>query len=49
MMMIEHEDHHRSQVDADAGLQGGPVPDIFGRSAESLGELQVTQRARYRG
>jgi uncharacterized damage-inducible protein DinB len=49
MMMIEHEVHHRSQIDAYAGLQGWPVPDIFARSAESIGEPQATQRARYRG
>jgi uncharacterized damage-inducible protein DinB len=48
MMMIEHEVHHRSQIDSYAGLQGWPVPDIFGRSAESIGDLQATQRARYR-
>jgi len=49
MMMVEHEVHHRSQIDAYAGLQGWPVPDIFGRSAESIGDLQATQHARYRG
>ena len=45
MMMIEHEVHHRSQVDAYAGLEGWPVPDIFGRSAESVDALQAAQRA----
>ena len=48
MMMIEHEVHHRSQIDAYAGLQGWPVPDIFNRSAESIGELQPEQRAKHR-
>jgi uncharacterized damage-inducible protein DinB len=48
MMMIEHEVHHRSQIDTYAGLQGWPVPDIFGRSAEAVADLQSTQRARYR-
>ena len=47
MMMIEHEVHHRSQVDAYAGLEGWPVPDIFGRSAESVDALQAEQRARH--
>ena len=47
MMMIEHEVHHRSQIDAYAGLEGWPVPDIFGRSAETIGTLQAAQRARH--
>jgi len=47
MMMIEHEVHHRSQIDAYAGLQGWPVPDIFNRSAESIDALQSAQRAKY--
>src|SRR5262245_54480871 len=36
MMMLEHEVHHRSQIDTYAGLEGWPVPDIFNRSAESI-------------
>ena len=48
MMMLEHEVHHRSQIDTYAGLQGWPVPDIFGRSAESIDALQPGQRARHR-
>jgi len=47
MMMIEHEVHHRSQIDSYAGLQGWPVPDIFNRSAESIDLLQSAQRARH--
>ena len=47
--MIEHEVHHRSQIDAYAGLEGWPVPDIFNRSAESIDALQSAQRTRYRG
>ena len=47
MMMIEHEVHHRSQIDAYAGLEGWPVPDIFNRSAESIDALQSSQRARH--
>jgi len=44
MMMLEHEVHHRSQIDAYAGLQGWPVPDIFNRSAEEIGLQQPRQR-----
>jgi uncharacterized damage-inducible protein DinB len=49
MMMLEHEVHHRSQIDTYAGLQGWPVPDIFERSAEDVAALQPAQRARHRG
>jgi uncharacterized damage-inducible protein DinB len=49
LMMLEHEVHHRSQIDAYAGLQGWPVPDIFNRSAESITALQDDQQAKYRG
>jgi uncharacterized damage-inducible protein DinB len=45
MMMLEHEVHHRSQIDSYAGLQGWPVPDIFGRSAEAIGLQRDNQRA----
>jgi uncharacterized damage-inducible protein DinB len=48
MMMLEHEIHHRSQIDTYAGLQGWPVPDIFERSAETVAALQSDQRARHR-
>ena len=48
MMMTEHEVHHRSQIDAYAGLQGWPVPDIFDRSAESVAARESEQRAKYR-
>jgi len=37
MMMVEHEVHHRSQVQAYAGLNGWPVQQIFGRTAEQVG------------
>lgn len=46
MMMIEHEVHHRSQIDTYAGLQGWPVPQIFDRSYESVAALQAHERAR---
>ena len=49
LMMLEHEVHHRSQIDAYAGLQGWPVPDIFERSAETISALQPAQRARHHG
>jgi uncharacterized damage-inducible protein DinB len=48
MMMLEHEVHHRSQIDTYAGLQGWPVPDIFERSAETIADLQPAQHARHR-
>ena len=48
MMMLEHEVHHRSQIDAYAGLQGWPVPDIFDRSTEAVAARESEQRARYR-
>jgi uncharacterized damage-inducible protein DinB len=44
MMMLEHEVHHRSQIDTYAGLEGWPVPDIFGRSAEAISALQSAQK-----
>jgi len=47
MMMLEHEVHHRSQIDTYAGLEGWPVPDIFGRSAESITTLQDAERAKH--
>src|SRR5215470_6641181 len=47
MMMLEHEVYHRSQIDSYAGLEGWPVPDIFGRSAESIDALQESQRLKY--
>jgi uncharacterized damage-inducible protein DinB len=47
MMMLEHEVHHRSQIDTYAGLQGWSVPHIFERSAETIASLQPAQRARH--
>jgi uncharacterized damage-inducible protein DinB len=47
MMMLEHEVHHRSQIDSYAGLQGWPVPDIFNRSWESIADLQPAERAKH--
>jgi uncharacterized damage-inducible protein DinB len=48
MMLLEHEAHHRSQIDTYAGLEGWPVPDIFDRSAETIGALQPEQKSRHR-
>ena len=47
MMMTEHDIHHRSQIDTYAGLNGWPVPDIYGRSAETIVGLQGAERAKY--
>jgi uncharacterized damage-inducible protein DinB len=47
MMMTEHDIHHRSQIDTYAGLNGWPVPDIYGRSAEVIGSLQDAERVRH--
>ena len=48
MMMLEHDIHHRSQIDTYAGLNGWEPPDIYFRSAETIESLQDAQRARYR-
>lgn len=47
-MMVEHEVHHRSQIDTYAGLEGWPVPHIFERAYESIAALQPQERARQR-
>ena len=47
MMMIEHEVHHRSQIDTYAGLNKWEVPHIYGRSAEQVGAERERQRARH--
>lgn len=44
MMMLEHEVHHRSQIDTYSGLQGWDVPQIFGRYREQVGLLQDEQK-----
>lgn len=46
-MMVEHEVHHRSQIDTYAGLEGWPVPHIFERSFESIAALQPQERAKH--
>ena len=47
MMMLEHEVHHRSQIEAYAGIMGWPVQHIFGRSAESIWGQQPAQRKKH--
>jgi uncharacterized damage-inducible protein DinB len=48
MMMVEHDVHHRSQIETYAGLNGWPVQDIYGRSAETIASLQDAERAKHR-
>ena len=48
MMMVEHDIHHRSQIETYAGLNGWPVMDIYGRSAETIGGLQASEREKHR-
>jgi uncharacterized damage-inducible protein DinB len=47
LMMVEHDVHHRSQIDTYAGMNGWPVPQIFGRTAEAVGAQREAQQARY--
>ena len=44
MMLLEHEVHHRSQIDTYAGLQGWDVPQIYGRYREQVESLQTGQK-----
>ena len=44
MMMLEHEVHHRSQIDTYSGLQGWDVPQIFDRYREQVELLQEQQK-----
>ena len=48
MMMAEHDVHHRSQIDAYAGINGWPIEHIFGRTAEQVTserEAQIKKHA----
>jgi uncharacterized damage-inducible protein DinB len=47
MMMVEHDIHHRSQIDTYAGLNGWEVPQIYNRAAETIGALQEQERAKH--
>ena len=49
IMCLEHEVHHRSQIETYAGLQGWPVMDIYGRSAEQVGAQRERQRGLHKG
>ena len=44
MMLLEHEVHHRSQIDTYAGLQGWDVPQIYGRYREQVESMQGEQK-----
>ncbi|MCH7606276.1 MAG: DinB family protein [Chloroflexi bacterium] len=44
MMLLEHEVHHRSQIDTYAGLESWDVPQIFDRYREQVELLQEEQR-----
>jgi uncharacterized damage-inducible protein DinB len=47
LMCLEHEVHHRSQIDTYAGLNGWDPPQIYGRSAESVGAERERQIQKY--
>lgn len=47
MMCMEHEIHHRSQIDTYAGMNGWEPPQIYGRSAEQVGAERERQRAKH--
>jgi uncharacterized damage-inducible protein DinB len=49
MMCLEHEVHHRSQIETYAGLEGWPVMHIYGRSAEQVGAQRDRQRELHGG
>jgi uncharacterized damage-inducible protein DinB len=44
MMCLEHDVHHRSQIETYAGLQGWPVQHIYGRSAQQVGAQRERQQ-----
>ncbi len=48
MMMVEHDVHHRSQIDTYAGLNRWEPPQIYDRAFEDVEALQPSQKARYR-
>ncbi len=47
MMMTEHDIHHRSQIDTYSGINGWDVPQIYNRSAETIGGLQESERRKH--
>ncbi|MEE9277630.1 MAG: DinB family protein [Dehalococcoidia bacterium] len=48
MMMMEHDIHHRSQIDTYSGINGWDPPHIYGRSSEQVATLQQEQVRKYR-
>ncbi|MPZ22469.1 MAG: hypothetical protein GEU28_02770 [Dehalococcoidia bacterium] len=46
MMLVEHEVHHRSQIDTYAGLNDWEPPQIYERTWEQVTALQASERAR---
>ena len=44
MMLLEHEVHHRSQIDTYSGLEGWDVPQIYDRYREQVELLQDEQK-----
>ena len=44
MMVLEHEVHHRSQIDTYSGLEGWDVPQIYDRYREQVELLQDEQK-----
>ena len=46
MNLVEHEVHHRSQVDTYAGLNGWNVPQIFNRTAEEVARISADAEKR---
>lgn len=47
LMLVEHEVHHRSQLDTYAGMNGWEPPHIFDRAWEHIQGLQPEQRHKY--
>ena len=43
LLLVEHEVHHRSQLDTYAGLAGWAVPDLFGYSFERVRQLTLAE------
>ncbi len=44
LMLVEHEVHHRSQLDTYAGINGWEPPQIYGRRWEDVMDLQPAER-----
>ena len=48
MLMVEHDIHHRSQIDTYAGINGWDPPDIYGRTAEAVAAQREEQVRKHR-